>query len=671
MLTTIGARMVLRREAEFVSSDHPDAAETVRLTSGGLWRRHGLRLVATTVGVLLLAAGGLSLMPRLYQSHAVIAVDAAGQGTGERAIAARAEQVLARDVLLSAIETQGLRGQPEFSAGNIWSIDGLLQLVGMSSTEAGNDAVLARLLERVEVVPEVQSGLLTVTVTSEGPERAAGIANAIAGAYVDSRTRQAATDAAEANARLSAEVERQRAKLTEAETAVATYKAEHGLTSGADAGARSVAEQIAAARADKVAALQKAQNIRAAASAGTMPGGLDHAALRALLDQRAGIEAEYAERNLTLLPAHPTMRSLQSQLDDIDARIAGAADAAARGFERQAAEAGQLETRLLADQKRAEALATDVGNGGLTLDMLEREARTQSDLLQSYMTRYADGVASGASTAMPDVRVLATATPASAPSFPRTLEMLAAIGLAALAIQVALILLSELRAPRQAAEPELASEDEAESDRQFAEVEAEAVAEEPRRAEVLTVTGRDELAALSAAVTSGDMRMVLLAQVGDVDTLPVVERLLQDAVEAGDNVVIVDATGLVSDVPGLTDLAADQADYGDVLHLMGDHIAEVRWGTHEALDRDSPRPATLIAALADIYRVVIVNTGAVTPDSSLPAFAGIGADVVLVADGGAGVGAAARARQQVGSFGFSVGRVVALGTPQMDMARAG
>ena len=112
------------------------------------------------------------------------------------------------------------------------------------------------------------------------------------------------------------------------------------------------------------------------------------------------------------------------------------------------------------------------------------------------------------------------------------------------------------------------------------------------------------------------------------------DRLVADALHNGLSIARVDAgSGEVSAEPGITDLAAELASFGDVVHRGArDGLAEVPWGQQQTLDRDSAKPLTLLEALTDIYEVVIVMTGRVGRTSSLTAFSGADCRMVVVGD---------------------------------------
>src|SRR6185312_5699854 len=146
--------------------------------------------------------------------------------------------------------------------------------------------------------------------------------------------------------------------------------------------------------------------------------------------------------------------------------------------------------------------------------------------------------------------------------------------------------------------------------------------------------GTAGLVNLSADLVLGRTRMVLLAALdAHADTEVLADRLIGDVLRRGLSVAKVDAgSARPSTEPGLADLAAGAATFGEVVHKRGeDGLAEVPWGHIAALDRRSPKPVTLVEALADIYEVVIVMTGRIGMASSLPIFTGLPCRLIVVA----------------------------------------
>jgi len=179
------------------------------------------------------------------------------------------------------------------------------------------------------------------------------------------------------------------------------------------------------------------------------------------------------------------------------------------------------------------------------------------------------------------------------------------------------------------------------------------------------------VANLSADLILGRARVVILAgldSVADADRLA--GKLIGDSLHRGLSVARVDAgSGRPSTEPGITDLAAEAASFGDVVHRTAQEgLAEVPWGHFAALLRQSSKPATLVEALSDLYEVVLVNAGCVDADSSLPAFAGLAVRLILVTPPSADRARVEAAWEQVAALGFDQIEVLAAPVAQAEVA---
>lgn len=143
------------------------------------------------------------------------------------------------------------------------------------------------------------------------------------------------------------------------------------------------------------------------------------------------------------------------------------------------------------------------------------------------------------------------------------------------------------------------------------------------------------------------------------------EDLVGDALAKGLSVALIDAgTGRRTDNPGVSDLSAGNASFGDVVQKSADHgFAEVTWGQGASIDRRSTRPQTLAEALGDIYEVVVILTGQVGARSSLDVFAELGGRIVLVADDDAGLDHAQTARRRLEEAGLARIEIAAMTEP--------
>jgi hypothetical protein len=180
----------------------------------------------------------------------------------------------------------------------------------------------------------------------------------------------------------------------------------------------------------------------------------------------------------------------------------------------------------------------------------------------------------------------------------------------------------------------------------------------------------DGLSTLAADMALGRARLILLAAISEArDSAVVADTLVGEALQKGLSVCRIDAgSGRLSSGPGLTDLCAEQASFGDVVHKVRDGLAEVPWGRLPTMDRRSMKPLTLAEALADIYEVVIVSTGRIGLNSSLPVFAGLPARLVMVRQDGTPAALVEAVSADAASIGFGTVDSVLVPEPQSAVA---
>ena len=169
--------------------------------------------------------------------------------------------------------------------------------------------------------------------------------------------------------------------------------------------------------------------------------------LRRLSEQRVTLRAQLAEQSSTLLPQHPRIKELRAQIADLEAQIRTEGERAARSLENDAkvsdARMGTLDTGL--DQLKRQASVSNEQD--VQLRALERDAKSQRDLLESYLAKYREATARDSiDAASPDARVISTATVSSTPSWPKTLPTVLVAALGVLALSIGFALTSELLA---------------------------------------------------------------------------------------------------------------------------------------------------------------------------------------------------------------------------------
>jgi succinoglycan biosynthesis transport protein ExoP len=665
---------------------------------GALWARM-LRIIIVTALILAATFGILMLLPKLYESSASLLVEdrtssftqsaatATPSGSGitiDALMSSQIELVKSRDTLLAVIDTEKLRSVPEFNGSAVNPMTMLLRLMGRNpEPRSVDETVLQNLNERLTVIRERDSAVISIYVRSSDPQLAARLANAIAAEHMKRRAGQSLADTAEASAWLEQQIEALRVKVEEADSAVAQYRSDNSIFGGSngtslpDQQISDIGRQITDAQGRRNTAEQRAALINSLLKSGQPVEGVEDVrgsqVIQSLMQSRATYQATLAEKLATLLPAHPTIKGLNAQIAQVNSQINAEARRIADGLAAQVTIEDGMIVSLSDDLARARLSASTQAKGSVELDSLTREAKAQRDLLDSYLIKYRDAAGRTESgSALPDVRIITQAAPSVVPASPKTALILGAVGFVALALQAGMVLFGELMSGRAVydrnnvrqvepgmapeAEPAAEAETEGEMDEDPLDVDAEAAKSEADLADMpepvvvpaapaapiaaappppkpaMPPSGAVGLGSLVADMALGRARIVLLAGVSDArDSAVVADVLVKEALANRLSVCRVDAgSGRVSAAPGLTDLCADRVSFGDVVHRVREGLAEVPWGESVTLDRRSIKPLTLIEALADIYEVVVVSTGRVGLNSTLPLFGGARARLVMV-----------------------------------------
>ncbi|MCR6672911.1 GumC family protein [Devosia ginsengisoli] len=700
-------------------------AQDARIDVGAILRailKRLPRIAIVTVALLAAAFVIVMFMPRLYESSASILVEPRSniyfRSTNEQAptssagdagvVSSQIELIKSRDTLLGVVDRLDLRSVPEFNGAGGEGFSPLAivsQLLGRRAAQVSIDElVLNALYERLSVTQERDSRLISVTVSSTSPQLAADIANAVAAAHVARRNQLSLSDTAEASGWLADEIAKLRVTVTAAETAVANFKVANDLflgsnnTSLADQQLSTVAAQVTAAQERKNTALSRAALIRGLIEQGQPIDGVadvrDSVIIQQLSQEKARLQGEKAQRSATLLSNHPTIQALTAQIAELNNQIALEGRRVADALEAEARVQADLEASLQADMVRAKSSASTATQDIVTLDGLEREAKAQRDLLESYLLRYSEAMSrTESNSALPDVRVVSEAAPSVSPASPKTQLILVAVAIVAVMVQLGIIIFGELMSGRALVpvEGRVPPQDELD-EAPFVEAELEpdqrweyppepdpadpempqdalvAVAPEPEiepamslppepEQEPAAATLPDVLAfsALSTDLVLGRTHLLILAAHRDnADCEALAEELVADALGRGLSIALIDAgSARRGDEPGLADLSTGTARFGDVVQKSADNsFAEVAWGQGRIIDRESTKPLTLVEALGDIYEVVVLMTGRVGGASTLPMFQGLDGRLVLVAGDEDDLAAVARTRENLLDAGF-------------------
>jgi tyrosine-protein kinase Etk/Wzc len=343
------------------------------------------------------------------------------------------------------------------------------------------------------------------------------------------------------------------------------------------------------------------------------------------------LRAQLAEQSSTLLDAHPRIKELRAQIGDLDHQIRGEAEKLVRMLENDARIAGARVDALSTSLDGLKRQAASSNEQDVQFRALEREAKAQRDLLESYLARYRETAArESIGSAPPDAKIISSAIASNTPYFPKKVPIVAVATLIAFIMCAGLATTSELmRATAAEMQPNEVREV------TFSHGAPPHPAEAAPHGQTHRPVGADEIAPLAAvrdvvkrlreSVATGRGVAVFSAHGETPTTLPALT--LARALASDSKVVVV---GLVKRAPileaispwpnmlGLSDVIRGSASFGQVIgkdKLSLVHL--VNFGRSDLSLQDvlnSRHFAVMMEALGRAYDHVIIDAGKLGAD---------------------------------------------------------
>jgi uncharacterized protein involved in exopolysaccharide biosynthesis len=668
-----------------------------------LARKRGWIIVPTVIAAVISVAAVNVVTPR-YKSEARILIDGRenvflrpnGERNDERvtldpeAVTSQVQLLLSRDLAREIIKKNRLAERPEFDPvlKGVSPLKSLLALVGIGRDPFSltpEERVLDAYYDRFTAYAVDKSRVIAIEFQSSDPELAARVANSIAEGYLVLQQDARRDQAKSAGQWLSGEIENLRKKVADAESRVEDFRSKSSLFVGTNNTTLSNQQmgelntQLNNARALKSDAESRARLIREMLQGGRPIEAsevLNSELIRRLSEQRVTLRAQLAEQSSTLLDGHPRIKELKAQLADLDRQLREEASKISRSLDNDARIASGRVDGLSASLEQLKKQAGSTNGQDVQLRALEREAKAQRDLLESYLAKYREANTRENIEAAPaDGRIISRASVSNSPAYPKKLPIVLIATLATLMLSSGAIVTGELlriTAPRAVAvftsvspaasvsevaasvaeaEPESRPESEPEP---VAAANASAPEIVPEFSEIERLAGdlRDVAARKITVLGTASNESITL-------TVLTIARLLA----RGAKVVVVDLTtssptisavSVDPNAPGLAELMLGEASFAQVItkdRLSRVHLVSAgRPGSDRTL-LQSPRLGLAIDALLRVYDHVLLDAGTA---SDLPAeLLTAQARAVVVPD--ASMAAAARTLMcdQLGAVGFS------------------
>ncbi|MDE5453862.1 lipopolysaccharide biosynthesis protein [Bradyrhizobium sp. CSA112] len=644
-------------------------------------------IIVPTVLALVASLAAVNMITPRYKSEARILVDGREniflRPTGERneertaldaeAVTSQVQLLQSRDLAREIVKKNKLAELPEFDPvlRGFSPIKSLLALIGIGRDPFSltpEERVLEAYYERFTAYAVDKSRVMVVEFQSRDPELAARVANSIAEGYLVLQQDARQDQAKAAGQWLSGKIDDLRKKVSEAESRVEDFRSKSSLFVGTNNTTLSNQQmgelntQLNNARALKSDAESKARLIKEMLQGGRPIEAsevLNSESIRRMSEQRVTLRAQLAEQSSTLLDGHPRIKELKAQLGDLDRQLREEASKISRSLENDARLAASRVDGLKDSLEQLKKQATSSNGQDVQLRALEREAKAQRELLESYLAKYREATARENIEAAPaDGRIISRATVSNTPAYPKKLPIVLIATLATLLLTSGAIATGELlrmTAPRarDAISPEVALE--------AAPAIASAVPLEPMRASSIvpqlpappTVEADDIPMPVSSEPWIDAPRMDHLAEAGEIEqvadvlvnagaaarkvtvlgtasseSITLTALTLARLIAQQAKVVVVDLAGSSSEItavsvdpaaPGLAELMQGEASFAQIITRDRQSRVHLVSAGHPGFDREqlqSPRLTLAVDALLRVYDHVLLDAGTA---SDLPA----------------------------------------------------
>lgn len=460
----------MNRTADFPTTDDVDL--------GALWRavvrKKGL-LAGLVISASLATFIALQFVTPLYTSQARVLIENdetaflrprnEQSNTDVRvlldpeAVASQVQVLLSRDLAYKVVKALKLDENPEFNTkwGPASTLKKLAVAIGLAdapSAATREEYALDTFEQRLSVYQIAKSRVIAVEFDSADPKLAAAAANTLAEKYLAWQQKTKLSQTRDASHWLSQQIDSLRKRVTESEAAVEKFRARTGLIAGSNdvtLDAQQLSElnsQLILARAQRSEAEARAELIRQMlkekGDVASAPDVLRSALIQRLLEQRVRVRRQLAELSATLLPSHPRVRELNSELSDLQRQIRQEAKKIVSSLENEAQIAGAREASLRTSLDELKVQSSSSREDQVKLRSLEREAKANRELLESYLARHGEASARDESTVPTHASIIARAHVEREPSFPKKGPISALVGVAVGLLALASILGREI-----------------------------------------------------------------------------------------------------------------------------------------------------------------------------------------------------------------------------------
>ncbi|RWK07350.1 GumC family protein [Mesorhizobium sp.] len=384
----------------------------------GITRSKALILSTTILGAALGVAIALST-PKKYEATTEVIVDPRDLKLTDRDLT---QNVIASDATLAIVENQvriltsgtvlnkvvtdlNLANDPEFNGqgkGGLGLMSMLRSILSRQDAQgSANDTrrralAVGNLAESLDVERSGKTFVVSITATTQNPDKSALIANTMRTAFQQISSELQSNTAGRANDELTARLDELRRGVETAERKVEDFRATHDLVDAqghliSDDQMLKLNEQLSVARARTLelnarAASARALNVNAVLN-GTLPEEINSNTMGELRSQYAALKQEADRAAIKFGPRHPELQALNAQLAGARERISAELQRIASSLQVDLKRSVQLEQDLASRLAQAKVQSGDVNNNLVSLRELEREAAAKRSVYEQFLLR--------------------------------------------------------------------------------------------------------------------------------------------------------------------------------------------------------------------------------------------------------------------------------------------
>jgi polysaccharide biosynthesis transport protein len=436
------------------------------------------------LGITLLSVVGMFIYVQnaapVYSASAQVIMDSRSQGsppgsapasdfTINSSVVAGEVQLIRSNVLIGqVVDNLDMMHNPEFSilqkqtGGVLSSIKSLFRssspsdgALANSSAGSGEEIVRTKIINaiqnKISVTALGVSYAIGITFTSESPNVAARVTNAIAQQYISDQIEGKKAAAVHANSWLSDRIVEMSKQVEQADGAVVEFRSKMTEDAGGSEDAtnkllQELNTKLVAANAqlaDDEVRYQMVVKIYEESGLPAVASFVSSPLLQALQKQLADDLAKQAELSSTLGKKHPQMVSIASQIDDvqrgIDDELRGRMDSMKNEVAVATSAVAALQEQIVKVSDRLNMLS----HASIRLDELTRTADATRLVYENFLSRFKETDArSSFQTA--DARVIGEAQIPTQPSSPRKTLLMLMAGVFGLSLGVAIVFLRNL-----------------------------------------------------------------------------------------------------------------------------------------------------------------------------------------------------------------------------------